>query len=60
MLGRPGQPLLGISVGRERVGLIVPGGLNPVAAVEEAGIETENKALTALIDYSKLKSFWDI
>jgi len=55
MIGKPGQPLLGVPVGMERVGIVVAGGLNPVAAVEEAGIETESKALVALVEYGQLK-----
>jgi HTH-type transcriptional regulator, global nitrogen regulator NrpRI len=57
ILGRPGQSVLGWPIGEERVGLIVPGGLNPVAACEEAGIETESRALSVLADYQLLKSF---
>ncbi len=57
MIGKPGQPLLGVPVGMGRVGLVVVGGLNPVAAVEEAGIETESKALVTLIDYKELVPF---
>jgi len=57
MIGKPGHPLLGIPVGRERVGLVVAGGLNPIAAVEEAGIETESKALVALVSYKQLRPF---
>jgi len=60
MIGKPGQTVLGIPVGAERVGLVAPGGLNPVAAVEEWGIETESKALVALIDYGKLINYWDL
>jgi len=56
-IGRPGQAILGWPIGEQRVGLVVPGGLNPVAAAEEAGIETESKALFALIDYRELKPF---
>lgn len=60
MIGKAGQPLLGMPVGMERVGLVVPGGLNPVAAVEEWGIETASKALVAMMDYDELVSFWDL
>lgn len=60
MVGKPGQPLLGMPVGMGRVGIVILGGLNPIAAVEEAGIPTESKALTALEDYSRLKSFWNV
>ncbi|MFA4905228.1 MAG: NrpR regulatory domain-containing protein [Candidatus Margulisiibacteriota bacterium] len=57
MLGRPGQTVLGIPIGMDRVGLVVPGGLNPVAACEEGGIETHSKALSTLADYSRLVKF---
>jgi len=60
MIGKPGQTVLGMPVGVERVGIVVPGGLNPIAAVEEAGIETESKALVTMVDYKKLVSFWDL
>ncbi|MDD4179201.1 MAG: NrpR regulatory domain-containing protein [Candidatus Margulisbacteria bacterium] len=60
MMGKPGQTVLGMPVGVERVGIVVPGGLNPIAAVEEAGIETESKALVTMVDYGKLINFFDI
>jgi hypothetical protein len=60
MLGRPGQTVLGMPIGIERVGIVVPGGLNPVAAVEEEGIETESKALLTLFDFSKLINYKDL
>ena len=60
LVGKPNQPLLGVPVGMERVGLVVPGGLNPVAALEEAGIETESKAWKALVDFDELQNFGEI
>jgi HTH-type transcriptional regulator, global nitrogen regulator NrpRI len=57
LIGKPGQTLLGIPIGVERVGIVVPGGLNPIAAVEEAGIETASKALSALIEADQLVDF---
>lgn len=54
VVGKPNHPLLGVPVGLERVGVVVAGGLNPVAALEEHGIETESKALTALVNYGQL------
>ncbi|MBN2058309.1 MAG: DUF128 domain-containing protein [Candidatus Saganbacteria bacterium] len=56
-VGRSGQPVLGMPVGVERVGLVIPGGLNPVAACEEWGIEVENRALSTLVDYADLVRF---
>lgn len=60
MIGKAGQPLLGMPVAVERVGIVVPGGLNPIAAVEESGIRTESKALVTLIDYDQLLDFKDL
>jgi hypothetical protein len=60
LIGRPGQPVLGMPVGMERVGIVIPGGLNPVAACEEWGIETVSKALVALVDYGQLVNFAEI
>lgn len=60
IVGKAGQPLVGVPVGMERVGLVVPGGLNPVAAAEEYGLETESKALVALVDFHSLVNFRDL
>lgn len=59
LIGKTGYPVLGVPVGMGRAGIVIYGGLNPIAAVEEAGIPTESKALTALEDFSRLKSFWN-
>ena len=53
-VGKPNRPLLDIPVHEGRAGLVVVGGLNPLAAVQEAGIETSNKALTGLFEYDQL------
>jgi repressor of nif and glnA expression len=57
LVGNPGQPLLDIPVGRGRVGMIVLPGLNPLAACEEAGIQTENLVMSTLHDFSELVPF---
>lgn len=57
LFGKPNQPLLDIPVGVDRVGMIVVGGLNPIAAAEESGISTESLAMSTLYEYSKLMSF---
>lgn len=60
MVGRPNQSMLDIPVVEGRAGIIVAGGLNPLAAVEESGIHTENLAMGALYDFSRLISYKDI
>ena len=54
LVGRPGQPLLEIPVSPGRVGLVVIGGLNPLGAVEEAGIATKNTAMGTLMPFEEL------
>lgn len=53
-LGKPSQPILEIPVSTGCVGMVVLGGLNPIAALEEAGIETENMAMSTMMEYSEL------
>ncbi len=57
LVGNPNQPLVEMPVGIDRAGMVVVGGLNPIAALEEAGISTENTAMAILGDYSELKPF---
>ncbi len=60
MIGKPGRPLLDIPVSEGRVGMIVAGGLNPIAAVEESGIATENVAMGSLFEFEQLVPFWEL
>lgn len=57
---RPGQPLLEIPVAEGRAGMIVAGGLNPLAAVEESGIATENIAMGSLFDFKRVVPYWEL
>ncbi|MEW6585560.1 MAG: NrpR regulatory domain-containing protein [Nitrospirota bacterium] len=57
VMGEPNKALLEIPVGIDKVGMVIVGGLNPVAAIEERGISTENSAMSTLYEYSKLTSF---
>lgn len=49
-VGHPGQPLLGVPVAEGRCGLIVAGGLNPLAAIHEAGVDTSFQSITGIED----------
>ncbi|MDO8716206.1 MAG: NrpR regulatory domain-containing protein [Dehalococcoidales bacterium] len=59
-LGNTSEPICRIPVGVNRVGMVLYGGLNPAAAVAEAGIEIENVAESGLIEFQRLKSFWKL
>jgi len=54
LVGWPGQPLLEIPVTEGRTGVVVIGGLNPVAILEETGIKIQSKALAGMAAYEKL------
>lgn len=60
MIGCPGQPLLDISVAEGQTGFIVVGGLNPLAAVVEAGIHCELKLLSGLEESVRFSSIDEI
>jgi repressor of nif and glnA expression len=47
---------LDVPVSQGRVGLVLAAGLNPMAAVAEAGIETVNRAMAVLSDVGALSS----
>jgi len=53
-IGQISEPLCQIPVDVNKVGLILLGGLNPIACAEEAGITAEHHAMSAVIDYRRL------
>jgi repressor of nif and glnA expression len=60
VLGNTSEPVCQIGVGLNRVGMVLLGGLNPVAAAFEAGIDVTNIAESGLIDFQQLTSFWQL
>ncbi|MGQ9546981.1 MAG: DUF128 domain-containing protein [Dehalococcoidia bacterium] len=60
MMGGVGKSVCEVPVGVNKVGMILTGGLNPVAAAVESGIEVENRAMSTVIEYSELVKFWDL
>jgi len=60
LIGNPNQPLLEMPVGLDKVGMIIVGGLNPIAAIEEAGIKTVSKAMSTLYKFSDLIKFKEL
>lgn len=60
LMGSPNKPLLEMPVGMDKAGVVIVGGLNPVAALEEQGIPTESKAMSTLHGYSRLTRFEEI
>ncbi|MDR0994503.1 MAG: DUF128 domain-containing protein [Verrucomicrobiota bacterium] len=56
-IGSPNQPLYGLPVSEGRTGLVLLGGLNPVAALEESGVENMNRSLAGLMEYGRFSEF---
>ncbi len=60
VIGKPNRPLFDLPVAQGRTGMVILGGLNPAAAIEEAGIPTSNRALCALCDFKRLIHYRDL
>ena len=60
VLGDPSEPVCQIPVGLNRIGMVLLGGLNPMAAVVEEGIEVENVGESGMVDFERLVGFWEL
>jgi len=60
VLGNTSEPVCQIAVGLNRVGVVLLGGLNPVAAAIEAGVYAENIAESGMIEFERLVSVWQL
>ena len=60
MIGEVSKSVCEVPVEVNKVGMILVGGLNPVAAAVESGIEVENRAMSAVMEYQDLIKFWEL
>ncbi|HEY50169.1 MAG TPA: DUF128 domain-containing protein [Dehalococcoidia bacterium] len=60
VMGNTSEPVCEIPVELNRIGIILLGGMNPVAAAEEAGIEAENFAMSTVMEYQDLIEFKEL
>lgn len=60
LMGNTSEPVCEMPVEINKIGMILIGGMNPVAAAEEAGIEAENQAMSTIVDYQDLISFEEL
>jgi HTH-type transcriptional regulator, global nitrogen regulator NrpRI len=56
-VSRISEPVCQISMDMNKVGIILLGGLNPVACAQERGIEADNRAMSTLMAYQDLMKF---
>jgi len=54
LMGNVSEPVCEIPIEINQVGVILVGGLNPVAAAAEAGIISESHAMSTIVDYQTL------
>lgn len=57
IIGNTSEPVCQAPVSLNRVGMVLLGGLNPIAAAVESGIEIDSVAESGLVDYQQLVSF---
>jgi repressor of nif and glnA expression len=60
MMGEVSKPLCKVPVELNKVGIILTGGLNPVAAAVESGIEVDNHAMSTVMEYQRLVEFKEV
>jgi hypothetical protein len=60
VMGKTSEPVCEIPVELNRIGMILLGGMNPVAAAEEAGVEAENHGMSTVMDYRDLIKFQEL
>ncbi|MDP6459448.1 MAG: NrpR regulatory domain-containing protein [Candidatus Hydrothermarchaeota archaeon] len=54
-VGEVNRPLLSVPVEKGRVGVAIVGGINALAAIEELGVKTETKAISALMNIKQMR-----
>ncbi len=60
LMGNVSEQVCEIPIELNRIGIVLIGGLNPVAAAAEAGILSESYAMSTVVDYQKLMKISDI
>jgi len=60
LIGEASEPLCQMPVGLNKIGMVLLGGLNPVAAAEEAGIEAENISESGTVDLQQLVNYREL
>lgn len=60
LMGNTSDYICEVPVEQNKIGMILVGGLNPIAAVEESAIEAESRAMSTVVDYKKLINIKEI
>ena len=54
-IGNIGHPVCQTHVDMNKIGMILVGGLNPVAAAYEEGFDVDNKAMSSVMEFKKMR-----
>jgi repressor of nif and glnA expression len=60
IIGNPSEDICETPVDPNKIGIILLGGLNPVAAAHEAGVEVENHSMSTTVEYESLVDYREI
>lgn len=60
LVGEVSEPVCQIPVDLNMCGIILLGGLNPVAAAAEAGIEASYRAMSTMMPFESLRDVWSL
>jgi hypothetical protein len=60
LIGKVSEPVCEVPLELNRIGIVLVGGLNPVAASAEAGISSESHSMSTTVDYRTLVKIYDI
>ena len=60
LMGNVSEPVCEIPIELNQIGIVLIGGLNPVAAAAEAGIISESHAMSTVVDYRNLVKISDV
>ncbi|HVO65895.1 MAG TPA: NrpR regulatory domain-containing protein [Syntrophales bacterium] len=59
-IGEISKQVCEVHVDLNKVGLILKGGLNPIACAQEMGIQTENRGMATVMNFQDLRKFSEI
>lgn len=60
LLGNASESVCEMPIELNKIGMVLMGGLNPIAAAEEAGIEVESFPMSTVVDYRDLVKFEEL
>jgi len=60
IMGNASEPVCEIPVRLNKAGLVLPSGLNAIAATAETGIDVTSKAMNGVVGAGELRSFWSL